>query len=539
MTRRSLLISGLVLLLTIAGAAVRLDRIHAIGLSHFDAGVYAQSGLWPWTGQFHFNQAFFSPPLFPILIGTINAIAGTPIDWAGPLVSALAGILLVPAGYWIAKDWFHERAGLMAATLLAFDPAQVLFSRVGLTDELFTLLFLVGFALTRSAVQRGGWRRLIVAGIVVGLAWNTKYHGFLAAGLGLACVPGSRDPVVRIGRLAWISGIALSFYLPWAISFHVEHGYLSLIEHQRGYFRGLPGWWEGARSGWSTWAIFGGTLVWLVPAAESAWALLRRSSVRPNLLLLLAGISAALMIFLPESSNLASLLLILPLALMGCCRPVMRQQDFSLLASFVVLLFLPGIYAPYARLWLPTETLLLILASGAWDRADSLTDQQIEKRRFPSIMAPVYLMLVISGIVFVTRMMGFVQQNDLYRSHAGYREVARESTADLADKRQILTLCRWPMNYYLALEGKNVQPLGDQAGISDLLRGNLLLYDQTASDTQSFHAVWDRLIEEGRDRFWEIDLDLLTRLDDVDQPTTRLESLFETGPKTRLFRHEP
>ncbi len=532
MRTESLRTLGLLLAITLLGAGLRLYRINEIGLSHYDAGVYAQSGLWPWTGQFHFAQGYFSPPLYPFLIGLVNAVAGSPIDWAGPLISAIAATTLIPVGFLVARGWSGERAGLMAALLLAVDPGQILFSRIGLTDELFSLLLIAGFALSLNATEHGGWGRIVSAGLVVGLAWNTKYHGFLAAGLAVGSLVGS-NPLQRASRLTLISLIALVIYLPWALWFHVEQGYHTLIEHQRGYFRGLAGWPDASLRGLLSWAIIGPPLVFLVPLIDAIRTWDHQHRLRTTTAVALPFMLLAMMS--PTIFRLIGPVLLLGFALVGAWTARGRQLRWGLLLPLAILLFLPGLYSPYARLWLPTETLLILLAACSISEelapemeAKSLVDKYI-------MLALWKTPLILTAMILTYQTIQYASEHHLLRPRAGYRDLANRSLEGLEPATPVQTLCRWPMNYYLATQGRAVQPLvGDTFDPSAIL-----LYDQTAWDTPAFAGNLKQLEADPPGKSWGIDLDLITRLDDVDRPVLQIEELFEPSPKDKLWRYEP
>jgi hypothetical protein len=390
---------------------------------------------------------------------------------------------------------------------------------------------------------------------VVGLAWNTKYHGFLAAGLAVGGLVGP-NPLQRLGRLALISSIALLIYLPWAIWFHVELGYQTLIDHQRGYFRGLAGWPDASRKGLLSWAIFWPPLVFLIPLIEviRTWDRQHRLQTptavsMPFLLMCIMGPVAFRLIVGPA--------LLLGLSLVGAWTAHGRQLRWGLLLPLAILLLLPGLYAPYARLWLPTETLLILLA------ASSISEELTPKK---AAMTPVdkYTMLALWKIPLILMPMTLTFQTIQYASehhllhpNAGYRELSTRALDDLDPDTPVQSLCRWPMNYYLATQGRSVRPL---AGNS-IDPSGILLYDQTAWDTPSFADNLRQLQEDpspnaranGRigsrevpvpllqhaAKSWEIDLDLITRLDDVDEPVLKIQDLFEPSPKNLLWRYEP
>jgi 4-amino-4-deoxy-L-arabinose transferase-like glycosyltransferase len=541
------------LALTLLGGALRLYRLNDVGLSHYDAGIYAQSGLWPWVGTFHFAQGYFSPPLFPLLLGAINALAGTPIDWAGPLISALAGTLLIPVIFWNGKYLFGPSAGLWGAALVSLDPGQLHFSRLGLTDELFTLLFFISILLLLRALNEGGFGRAVGAGLAVGLCWNTKYHGFLPLLLVAPAVLTGPTPWQRARQLLVASLVALATYLPWAIWFHVEQGYETLLAHQRGYFRGVDGWGTRAWEGLADWTVLGVPWAFLMPLVEAgfAWRSLSDPGFQRRMLGWLAGLAAlgGLGILLSLTTGPSTLIypsvvgwgLLGGMAAAGGWRAF--RENRSLVPAWVlaVLLFLPTLYAPYARLWLPTETALILLAAGAWGGTKGGRDPLGSG----SAWGPGVSLLGWSAVGGLAVVLGVVQAraglgSNPLEPHAGYREVVRTSTADLPPGRLLRTLGRWPLNYYLAVAGKNVAPLsGEGMSLDRISAGEIFFYDQTSLDTAGFRESVDPRHTSSKEKSWILDLDLITRLDDAEGAVWSIEQLPTQGLSVELRRYEP
>jgi hypothetical protein len=82
----------------------------------------------------------------------------------------------------------------------------------------------------------------------------------------------------------------------------------------------------------------------------------------------------------------------------------------------------------------------------------------------------------------------------------------------------IFTLTRWPLNYYLALDGRAVRPMAEPTPL-EAKSGDLFVTDHTLADTPAFRPLVDSLTQE-----WERvdvsrpDLDIVTRLDDAHGP---------------------
>lgn len=143
-------------------------------------------------------------------------------SWGLLLPGALAG-----AGS-VALLWslLHRRFGTLAATLggtvLALSPVNVAVNRLNLPDP-FMIFFLVAaaWAVLRSLDdERHGWWLVVLAGVSVGLAFNTK---MLAAAiplpaLGLAVLIGTTGGWVRrVGRAAVFGAVSLVASLPWIL----------------------------------------------------------------------------------------------------------------------------------------------------------------------------------------------------------------------------------------------------------------------------------------------------------------------------------
>jgi hypothetical protein len=90
------------------------------------------------------------------------------------------------------------------------------------------------------SLERGGSWRAVVAGVMVGLAWNTKYHGWFALVI-VAMAIVARGFVGRhnAGERAWtvmaakrwlVSAVVAGLcYLPWAAFIQAQPGYRRLV----------------------------------------------------------------------------------------------------------------------------------------------------------------------------------------------------------------------------------------------------------------------------------------------------------------------
>jgi 4-amino-4-deoxy-L-arabinose transferase-like glycosyltransferase len=506
---------GLIAGILAVAFVARLARIHECGLSHFDAGVYAQSGLYPWTGVFHFQQGYFSPPLFPILIGLTNLALGGPTDWSGVLISGVASGLTVLVAWRMAREIWSPFAGVLAAILTAASGFQIAFARVGLTDSLFTLLVLAGLTACRSAIVYGGWYRVLVAGVLVGLACNTKYNGLLPILLSFGFLFGPRG-LQSAARLSLVSISSAILYMPWAYWFHVEHGYARLIEHQRGY-----------------WLGFTHVLTNLDVMANQVDVV-----ATPSLVLALVLVSIFLvlrLLWVPAIMLLATLVLVTILdmykwpfifwgafALMGCWRTPIFRDKWGLAWGFAVLVVLPAAYTPYLRLWLPTDAMLCVLSAGGLACFVESATRLYKPSPISlanSVAACFAVFVAISALVlscYSERAQFWLRE--VWPPRGGYREPAARITEKLGerDAARVFTMCRWPLNYYLLQSGMDVRPLpGDPWNLGELERNDFLVTDRAVGDTPSFSSTYEsakrRLRSEPIDA---VDPDMPTLIDD-------------------------
>jgi 4-amino-4-deoxy-L-arabinose transferase-like glycosyltransferase len=144
--------------------------------------------------------------------------------WSLLLPSALAGAASVAVLWSAIRRHFGPVAASVAALALALSPINVAVNRLNLPEP-FMILFLVtavwaiGRALDDQASPRT-WRWLVLAGAMVGLAFNAK---MLAAfipvpALGLALLIGTRGGWWRRVRRTALFGVAaLLFSLPWLV----------------------------------------------------------------------------------------------------------------------------------------------------------------------------------------------------------------------------------------------------------------------------------------------------------------------------------
>lgn len=186
---------------------------------HSGAGLHVdEAQYWYWSSQ-ALEWGYFSKP--PLLVGLIRL--STELFGDGLLgVKALAMVawLLASAVLWrLGAAMGNERAGLVAAALLAATPASGLLGLSATTDSVLMLFWsLVMWGAWRAAHAEGAtaWRWWALTGVALGLAVLSKYT---AGALSLSALWLLwRCPPARRGRLlaglALAAGIAVLLLLP-------------------------------------------------------------------------------------------------------------------------------------------------------------------------------------------------------------------------------------------------------------------------------------------------------------------------------------
>jgi 4-amino-4-deoxy-L-arabinose transferase-like glycosyltransferase len=358
---RNWLLLGLLLAL---GATCRWWGYSSLGLTHFDEGPYAISGMWPWAPpeiRLYPKQVLYSPPLYFLLVSFSYWIYGAPADTPAIVVNLVFGTATIFLVWWIVRRWLGDDAALAGASLVAFSDYFVTNARVALTDTVFGFLFLLSLGLVAHASEKRSLVWSFVAGIAVGLAWNTKYHGWLPL-LTALLVPAMayvklESPRFKQLLICWLimCAVAVACYLPWAFYIQAQPGgYLALSKYQRTFLsiQWLPNLWRQIRmqiylDGWLTRVAPAGAALFALLLHPERWKGHRWAIVALVTSLLAAGLFVG-------GVTVTAVAAIVSL-------PVLFRRAPYLLAGLVLLFLMTPLYHPYARLCLP----LLLCASAA------------------------------------------------------------------------------------------------------------------------------------------------------------------------------
>lgn len=221
--------------LTFVALSLRAWQLQRAGLSQFDEGVYTFSALGltdPSQPHRLFpEQQKFSPPVY-FSLAALSYLLGGASDRSAIVVNVLLGAATVPALWWVARRWVGAPAAVAAAALVALSEAHILLSRAALTDVTFALVFLLALGAVAWALERADVPSAVLAGLAVGLAWNTKYHGWFALVIGAMAIAakwrieGIAIAALRPAIRAWVtvSVVAVACYVPWMVFIQSQSG---------------------------------------------------------------------------------------------------------------------------------------------------------------------------------------------------------------------------------------------------------------------------------------------------------------------------
>lgn len=446
------------LVLVFCAFALRAWRLSSIGIDHFDEAVYAFSALGitdpSQPHQLYPQQVKFSPPAHFSLIGLAYLMSGGASDTAAVLVSVVLGTLTVAAVWWAGRCWFGPAAGIAAAALLCFNEYHIGLSRSVLTDVTFACFFVAGLAALAAAVERRSLARGVLAGVVIGLAWNTKYHGWFAAAIGAAALPvfwwqsKTWGPRLVGSLTAWgVAAVTAAVcYLPWTTLVQFKWGgYQGLVKYQRTL---ISSDWRGGLIQQAKWQYFlEGPLTMAAPLAALLFVLWYqdRLPARPG-----RWVAAVLLCTMASLAvgGAGALVILAALAV----PLVVRRGSYSgwvLLAWLGVWVVMAPFYKPYSRLILPF-TIATQLAAGVWLAwaAAGESEEQPKEQPWSPLLAAGAVMIVVGVSLWLP------DRSNPWRASDGMRSAAAAMTQVIPEGQRVIVIAEPAAAYYLHLSGR-------------------------------------------------------------------------------------
>ena len=177
------------------------------------------------SGRF-FDLGLRRPPGYPLFIRAVYDVFGRhydPVD-AAQLVVSTATVLMV---YLLAARLLPRTYALLAAALLALDPASIIFANQLMTETLFAFVLTAGLLTAVIAYQRSSLWVAAAAGLLIGASVLIRPVSeylpiFLVLGLVLAA-PRSRRPIALLASTALLVGFLLPTGL-WALRNYEKTG---------------------------------------------------------------------------------------------------------------------------------------------------------------------------------------------------------------------------------------------------------------------------------------------------------------------------
>jgi hypothetical protein len=236
------------------GIGLRINSVAQSAVEHFDEGVYASNLYFGPPDYSYPLQRFYAPPLLAALIEA-GMICRLPANLAALVPSFLAGCVTIAAVWWFGRSWFGPRVGIAGATLVALSSFATLFSTAALTDALLGLWLVLAIDAIARSLDGGDLRWAIVAGLFTGLAWWTKYNGWLPLAIEVAALPVLwtflRPPRKQLSEwlrcFAVTTIVAGAVWIPYFLWLQSHGGYGPIAENHAKYIVGLAGWLDAAR----------------------------------------------------------------------------------------------------------------------------------------------------------------------------------------------------------------------------------------------------------------------------------------------------
>jgi 4-amino-4-deoxy-L-arabinose transferase-like glycosyltransferase len=439
----------------VVGVAARAWELGSVGLNHYDEGAYVFSALGisdPAQPLRLFpSQIEFSPPAYFGLVGLSYKALGHPSDLAAIAVNVVLGSITVLLVWWVGRSWFGPPTGIAAAAFLAFNEFHIALSRAALTDVCFTLFFLAGLTLMETALRRESVRFSVLAGVVIGLSWNTKYHGWLAMVIGALAfvVVQARRGLPRRSswRLLLLLGmmgvVALLCYLPWA-AFIQSHpgGYAQFATFQRRFIS--LAWWHNLVSQAEMQQYFEGPLSRCAPvAAVMAAAFVTGAVVERASRFLVVLTFAATTGYVLGSSGTALLMVLA--AIPGAVKRPAFYSTWVFLCWLMLFFLATPLYRPYVRLGLPL-IVATHLGAGLWIAGMFRESPGVGVRKtwMPAIALAVTVSLVC--LVFRER-----NERSVWRPSRDLADAADAMTAIIPPGERVLVVGEPTLAFYLRL----------------------------------------------------------------------------------------
>lgn len=219
----------LLAIMVMSAFVIRLEFIPPNSVLNGDGIYYTILGEKFISGDFAGGISAYWSPLYSVLTG-IAEFTGANREFAGRIVSLIAGAFVTVPSFLLVRDFYGRRAATIASLLLIFDPSLIRASGWVMTESLYTLVF-VGFILTGwKAVENDSNKLFFVTGLLIGISYLIKPEAVAYAilvplvYLGLSILRG-RINLRKICTCSVTSLVGfLIFFLPYFVFVHAKTG---------------------------------------------------------------------------------------------------------------------------------------------------------------------------------------------------------------------------------------------------------------------------------------------------------------------------
>jgi len=178
------------------------------------------------------------PPLYALLLGPVFFVVpkGAAL-LAGKVLNCVLGAWAIALAGLLTRRLWGERAGLIAAALLAFLPRAILMPCLLASENLYSPLALLFVLLVlEGARARPAWRIAAAAGLVIGLAALTRTVAYPMSGLWLLGALVSRKKLrTAVGETVLVLVIEHAVMLPWGLRNQARLGRFTILNTAGGY----------------------------------------------------------------------------------------------------------------------------------------------------------------------------------------------------------------------------------------------------------------------------------------------------------------
>lgn len=208
---------------------LRLILISRASVIYWDGTYYANLGMKMISGDLSGGISAYWSPLYSFLVG-ISSLFFQDSEFAGRVISLIAGTLLVVPAYFLIRDFYGRVPAYIGIILIVIHPMLIRSSVWVMTESLYTLVFttivLIGWHTLRSGKAQG----FFFTGLLFGVAYLLKPEAIGFVGLFFVLALGGKFFCPNLNFRGLLAGYALLlvgfsiFLLPYVVLIHQKTG---------------------------------------------------------------------------------------------------------------------------------------------------------------------------------------------------------------------------------------------------------------------------------------------------------------------------